>query len=183
VPQGEQGTISITSVPDGDPGLVTTPGGVTGVPLNPTTSADTDVLLDVGGLDGYATKDFLPTGVTFNNHFPFQEGVSDFLLFDLGSFDDSETGLFDYNADDGSITQSPNAVGEQKEYVVTFSGFTQMHFDVYGAVMTDQGMTVRTTWDINPGSHDSTAVPAPGAMALGAMGFALVGWVTRRSIA
>lgn len=181
VPDGETGTIYITpSGGDETPILITTSGGVTGSPLNPTLNADLDVLTDVAGLDGYATKDFLPDGVTFNNHYPFQEGVSDFILFDLAAFDKSDTGsLNDYNADDGTITAAPNAEGEQKEYTVSFTGFSQVHFDVYGYIMTDDGAVIRTTWDINPGSHDSTAVPAPGALALGLMGFALVGWARR----
>jgi len=184
VPEGETGTIYITpSGGDETPILITTSGGVTGSPLNPTLNADLDVLTDVAGLDGYATKDFLPDGVNFNNHYPFQDGVSDFILFDLAAFDTSDTGsLNDYNADDGTITAAPNAEGEQKEYTVSFTGFSQVHFDVYGYIMTDSGAVIRTTWDINPGSHDSTAVPAPGALALGLMGFALVGWARRARV-
>lgn len=181
VPDGETGTIFITpSGADETPLSITISGGVTGSPLNPTLNADLDVLTDVAGLDGYATKDFLPAGVTFNNHYPFQDGVSDFILFDLAAFDKSDTGsLNDYNADDGTITAAPNAEGEQKEYTVSFTGFSQVHFDVYGYVMTENGAVIRTTWEINPGSHDATAVPAPGALALGLMGFALVGWARR----
>jgi len=186
VPKGEQGTISITSVPDGNPTLVTTAGGVTGIPLNPSTNADINTLTNVGGLDGYGTKAFLPTGVTFNNHYPFQAGVSDFILFDLSAFDKSETGLNDYNASGlGSITTAANAQGEQKEYQVSFTGFSAVHFDVYGLIMTENGRGyIATTWDINPGSHDSTAggnpIPAPGALALGAMGLGCVGFLRGR---
>jgi len=176
VPQGETGTITISAKgSDETPILVSTAGGVTASPLNPSTDADIDILTNVGGLDGYMDKGFLPAGVTFNNHYPFQAGVSDFLLFDIAAFDTSETGLNDYNADGGTITNSPNAIGEQKEYTVSFSGFSWVHFDVYGMVMTATGPQIRTTWDINPGSHDSTALaPAPGAAALALIGIGLV---------
>ena len=87
-------------------------------PVNPAVDADLDVLTDVTGLDGYAEKDFLPAGETFNNHHPFKDGVSDFLLFDLGSFTDDETGLNDYNAEDNTITVAGGSVGEQKAYRV-----------------------------------------------------------------
>jgi MYXO-CTERM domain-containing protein len=183
VPQGETGTISISAKgSDETPILVSTIGGVTASPINPSTNADLDMLTDIGGLDGYSDKSFLPAGVTFNNHYPFQAGVSDFLLFDIAAFDTSETGLNDYNADGGTITNSPNAIGEQKEYTVSFTGFSQVHFDVYGMVMTATGPQIRTTWDINPGSHDSTAlVPAPGAAALALIGIGLSARRRRRN--
>jgi hypothetical protein len=181
VPKGETGTVSITSAVDGNPTLVTVAGGVTSDPLNTVLGADIDVLTDVLGLDGYSTKDFLPEGANFNEHYPFQEGVSDFLIFSLGAFDNSETGLSDYNAEDGTITEAENSEGEQKDYLVSFSGFSQIHFDAYGAIMTEKGTEIRTTWDINPGSHDSTvAVPVPGASVLALLGFGGIACLKRR---
>jgi hypothetical protein len=188
VPQGQRGTISISSAGDETPIFVSTMGGVAppGL-LNPSKNADTDIRTDVAGLDGYATKDFLPAGVNFNNHYPFQAGVSDFLLFDLSEFFKSEKGLNNYNADNGgSITLDPNAQGEQKEYTVSFTGFSAVHFDVYGYITSvNGGGRIATTWNINPGSHDSTAnnvVPAPGALLLGAMGLWGVGFLRGRRL-
>jgi hypothetical protein len=189
VPQGQRGTISITSSTDETPVFVSAMGGV--VPpmlLNPSKNADTDIRTDVAGLDGYATKDFLPAGIdpnSFNNHYPFQDGVSDFLLFDLSEFFKDDTGgLNDYNADNGgSISLASNAEGEQKEYQVSFTGFSAVHFDVYGYITTETGHRIATTWDINPGSHDSTGiVPVPGALVLGAMGLGCVGFLRGRRL-
>lgn len=186
VPKGEQGTFTITSAADEAPILVSTAGGVTAAPLNPATNADRNLLTNVAGLDGYGTKDFLPAGANFNSHYPFQDGVSDFLLFDLSAFDKGETGLNNYNAETGVITLDAQAVGEQKDYSVSFTGFSQVHIDVYGLITTENGTQLRTTWDINPGSHDSTAhghvVPAPGAFLLASTGLGLVAAWRRRSV-
>ncbi len=70
--------------------------------LNPTADTDKDVLTNVDGLDGYDDKDFLPDDTSFNNHYPFQDSVSDFLIYSLGDFDKLYE-VSDYNADDGSI--------------------------------------------------------------------------------
>ena len=110
----------------------------------------------------------------FNNHYPFQNAVSDFLLFDLDPFITSAAqGLHDYNADDGSITVANNSYGQERLYSVSFSGYDWVHFDVFG-------QTADGTWKINPASHDTTAVPAPGAILLGSLGVGLVGWLRRR---
>lgn len=187
VPKGQMGTISITSLTDGNPAIVMGIGDVSMSPvLNPKTAANIDVLTNNAGLDGYDSKDFLPAG-DFSDHFPFQESVSDFVLFDLGMFDKSDAGsLMNYNAEDG-IIESVNAEGEQKEYQVSFTGFSEVHIDVYGVVISQtrlgKEMEIRTTWDINPASHDSTVtrpVPAPGAAVLGLLGLGVVGYFRKR---
>lgn len=72
-------------------------------------------------------------------------------------------------------------MGEQKEYVVSYAGCSQLHFDVLGAVMTDAGLQIRTTWDQNPGSHDTTAViPEPATGLLLLAGLSMAGYVRRR---
>jgi len=183
VPDGEQGTISIVG---GDGAVLLTSktavGGTTF--FNPNADADTDILTDVGGLDGYDTKNFLPDDQTLNNnHFPFKDGVSDFLLFGLGEFDDSGL-IHNYNADGGGSTDLvANSHGEEKVYSVVISGFTRAHFDVYGFEGLTNGQVMRATWDINAASHDSTyVIPAPGAFLLGSIGVGLVGWLRRKQV-
>ena len=166
--EGETGTISITG---GDVGatLLTTAVGV-----NPDTNANEDLLTDVVGIDGYDTKDFLPVVIPDpdNNHYPFKNDISDFLIFDLGIFT-YEGEIHDYDADTGIIS-GPTGSGEEKTYLISITGFTMVHFDVYGF----DG----DVWKINPGSHDSTynQIPAPGAILLGSIGVSFVGWLRRR---
>ena len=187
VKQGETGTISITG---GDGAtlltlkpLVPTVDGY----YNPNADADVDLLTNVSGIDGYMTKNFLPDDQTLNNnHYPFQESVSDFLIYGIGDFyADGE--IHNYNADttDSDYVPPPiplteNSLGEEKTFSVEITGFSWVHFDVYGYEETDNGQVLRSTWDINPGSHDATYIPAPGAILLGGIGVCLVGWLRRR---
>jgi hypothetical protein len=174
VPEGETGTITFTTSSD-YPVLISAAG------INQTQEdADTDILVDIPGDDGYSAvqPDSFPP-FDSNNHYPLHDDVSDYLIYDLGSFDDASTTLYDYNADDGNIT-AVSGVGEQKEYTVYYTGFSGLHFDVYGLVTKESGKQV---WVQNPGSHDSTAsstqVPEPGTLLL--VGAGLVGlWMGRR---
>lgn len=197
VPEVETGTITIT----GGATLLDSPLAVPYPPpgiYNPEEYADVDLLTNeignMDGFDGYYTKNFLPDDVTFNNHYPLQDDISNFLIYDLGDFDTSLDNVPNYNADttDGDfvdpgdpgfppLTGNP---GEVKTFTVTVTGFSRVHFDAYGYEFIDDGgvpvKNLVSTWDIAPGSHDATFIPAPGSILLGGIGVALVGWLRRR---
>lgn len=185
VPEDEMGTISFSNLSDGIPTLLTTTGSAPNA--NPTGNATENILTDVAGLDGYdARSQFEPFGL--NNHAPTADATSDFLLYDLGSFSNTGSNLNDYNADGGTISAT-SAIGEEREYSVSITGFSRVHFDVYGLVTTETGpstnLKISTAWTQNPGSHDTTwtpgtpppppppVIPEPGSMVL--LGSGLVG--------
>lgn len=116
-----------------------------------------------------------------NNHAPVQDGVSDFLFFDIGNFAELSGAVADFASSTGA------ADGEVKALTVSGQGsLAWIHFDVMALETTAQGggsnVRIVTTIDNNPGSHDVTwkpgrvppqEVPEPGTALL--MGVALLG--------
>jgi len=174
----------LISVPEGETGAISIIGGDGAALLTEKTAAadgffnpDSDAVLDLlqneagnsHGYDGYSDKSFLPQGAVFNNHYPFKEEMSDFLLYTIGAFDRIPNAVSNYS------TEQPIAYniadGEEKIYSVLITGFTTAHFDVYGYERTCKNTGIDGAWAINPASHDATyRVPEPGSILLLGLG-------------
>lgn len=170
-------TLSLTdirlliSVPDDQSGTIDI------FALNPD---DDGVPLWVG--DYATTSEFFPTN--FNSHYPLQDDVSNFIVYDIDPFVDADEPIYDYNADNSGSTTLTGSTGQVKEYWIVVTGYSTVHFDMYGKELTVNGPEWKSTWhqsyEISPGSHDVTYIPAPGSILLGSIGIALVGWLRRR---
>ncbi len=172
VPQGQTGTITVSS-----PGSLLTLARTTPFGGNPTMDADVDLLTNVAGDDGFATKAALPD--TFGNPWPFQDNISDFVLWDVGDFLSADLeSIKDYSAETGIATTGQQGV--MKTVTVTISGFTMAHFDLYGY---EQKVGGAGAWQINPCNHDGGfLVPAPGALLLSALGAGLLSLLRARKM-
>ncbi|MHC4461057.1 MAG: choice-of-anchor N protein [Planctomycetota bacterium] len=154
VPEGETGTISIIGYPSSGTNDPTFIGAYT------------------------ETSQFYPDN--FNYHYPLQDTVSDFLLYDITPFTNAGDDIWDYNADNGGSPTLTGSKGQVKEYWVEVTGYTSAHFDMYGEEQSAIDSKWKYSWEMAPGSHDTTWIPAPGAILLGGIGVCLVGWLRRR---
>ena len=158
----------LVSVPDGETGTITITGLVGSNPDYPTLDPELEAT--------YTEPTFFPVTL-LNNHYPLKGDVADFIVYNIDPFADVGDPISDYNADsgdaDGEITLT-NSTGQINEYLVTVTGYSWVHFDMYG--LTDKG------WEMNPASHDTTWLPAPGAVLLGSVGVCFVGWLRRRRV-
>ena len=118
----------------------------------------------------------IPVTVPNLNHYPLNKpNLFDFYTFDIGSFAQN-TGLNNYNADGGTIEYKANAIGEEKIFNLTVTGFEYVHFDAYAKFNNDD-----EDWRANPGSHDSMGKFAPEPTSLMLLGLGLFGFgATRR---
>ncbi|MHC4083610.1 MAG: choice-of-anchor N protein [Planctomycetota bacterium] len=156
----------LLSVPEGELGLGTIT--ITGI-------SGTGDPVFVGS---YTDTSFFPAN--FNSHYPLQDDVSDFLLYNIDPFADVGDPIFDYNADPPGTITPTNTTGQVKEYLVSVTGYSSVHFDMYGLEVSGIDHTWKYSWEMNPGSHDVTWIPAPGSIFLGSIGIGLVGWLRRR---
>jgi hypothetical protein len=136
--------------------------------------------LTVDGAFAFYSSDTL-SGLFPNNHDPLKDAVSDFLFFDIGEFTKTAKAVSDFAADpDNNAT----ADGEIKQLTIAgFAGLEWIHFDVMALETTENGSKIKTSWEVNPGSHDLTfknpgfppppppdVVPEPGILSLLAIG-------------
>lgn len=124
--------------------------------------------------DSDAFAESLESGLLFNNHAPFGSSADEIetYAYDLSQL--SSSGSFsrlgptkDCDADIAGTTtceDKPNSEGEIKMFDYDFSGLSLdwVHFDMVALVTDDTGRRGWvSSWDINPGSHDTTWTSVP----------------------
>lgn len=111
-----------------------------------------------------------------NNHDPIKSSISDFMYFDIGTFNNNEL-VTNFTEDEGT------SIGEVKELLISTTGLPWVHFDVMAIETTNTKRGLLGTLVNNPGSHDATwkkpeetihGVPSPGSPLLLGLGLFLI---------
>lgn len=137
------GAILVVSVPEGQSGTL-------------------KINLGSGWVDPFYTS--LTESYFPNNHAPVKDGISDFMFFDVGSFNNLGS-VPDFASESGS------AAGEIKTMLLDRGGYDWIHFDMMaletsssikkGKKGEPDTITWTTSLQFNPGSHDVTDPPLP----------------------
>lgn len=169
---GVTGAILVAAIPDG------------------TLPTDLSTTLLVNGQQAIHSSAEL-SGLFPNNHDPLKDDVSDFLFFDIGSFQPNA----DFNIPNFDDELAGTKDGEIKSLTISqTAGLDWIHFDVIALETFDtpkgNETLLRTTLENNPGSHDLTwkpsvgtnppVVPEPTSLAVWGLGLAVVGIRHRR---
>lgn len=189
---------NITMIKDAIVVFTTSQSGSFGVTVAPNGGANYDLTGIVSSYDDDTAFE-MAIGASLNNHSPYGGAAANVqiytialnaLLANLGAFANSAVipNCDASSAGTASCTVgNPNQRGEVKTLGISFSGVDWVHIDLVARVTNKQGTT---SWDINPGSHDSTwtktsgggappaSVPEPGVLLL--MGAGLLGLVAAR---
>lgn len=121
----------------------------------------------------HTVAEWEPPAANFNSHYPLQDNVSDFFVVSISDFLNlTSPAIHNYDAGTGTISTAPET-GEERQYTVSFTGFSAVHVDMFGYVTKQTGgerhINISSTWEVNPGSHDGTSsnpVPEPSTMLL-----------------
>jgi|GEM_PF-5590092 len=163
--------------------VVTYPTGEVGSLFFTPTTADSSYNTYIGQDPGIPTisgpvgsGNWPDNSIPLPNHFPIKDGYS-YFLYSISSFTQADSQVGNW-AGLGVPPPGDNPNynnGEIHAFTVNFSGFSYLHFDVYGTKEIRPGTFDQIN---NPGSHDVSVVPLPGALLL--LGGGLVRLLARR---